>query len=298
MIDDRYTLRGLFFMRRRRGRLLSLLIIIFGSLSLYAWLQAEAEKESLHARAGVLLDGQTGEILYEKDGDTPHPVASMSKMMTEYLLLEAIRDHRVAWDDQVRVSENAATAEGARVNLTAGETYPLQDLYIAMAVGSANNAAVAIGEHLAGSTADFAALMNQKAAELGLKSSQFVNATGLVYRYGQNQMSASDVGKLAFRLVNDFPQIIDFTSEPQVQLMATGEKVVNTNLMLLTDDESLQVPGLDGLKTGFTDQAGYCFTGTAKRGERRLISVVMGAETEVARFAETKKLLEKGFESR
>ncbi|KQL46770.1 D-alanyl-D-alanine carboxypeptidase [Brevibacillus choshinensis] len=294
-------------MRRIRwGRVALLLSIVVGTSGMWAWIQAGEKKESflarwdqaffnLDARAAVLVDAQTGEVLYDQDGDTPYPVASMSKMMTEYLLLEAIRDQRVTWEDKVRVSENAATAEGARISLEAGESYPLRDLYEAMAVGSANNAAVAIGEHLAGSTADFAALMNQKAEELGLKSSQFVNATGLVYSYGQNQMTARDVGRLAFRLVTDFPEIIQLTSEPRVQLASTGERVLNTNLMLLTDNESLRVPGLDGLKTGFTDEAGYCFTGTAKRGERRLISVVMGTDTEVARFTQTKKLLEKGF---
>lgn len=273
---------------------------------MWAWIFAGEETESflarldeefftVGARAAVLMDAQTGEVLYDQNADTPYPVASMSKMMTEYLLLEAIQEGRASWDDDVHVSENAATAEGARVSLEAGEAYPLRDLYEAMAVGSANNAAVAIGEHLAGSTADFAAEMNRKAEELGLLSSRFVNATGLVYSYGQNQMTARDVGQLAFRLVNDFPEIVQLTSEPRVLLASTKERVSNTNLMLLTDDESLRVQGLDGLKTGFTDEAGYCFTGTAKRGERRLISVIMGADTEVARFTETKKLLEKGF---
>lgn len=296
-------------MRRRRirwGRVFLLFSILAGISSMWAWIFAGEEKASflarldqqfftVGARAAVLMDAQTGEVLYDQDADTPYPVASMSKMMTEYLLLEAIQEGRASWEDPVRVSENAATAEGARVSLAAGEAYPLRDLYEAMAVGSANNAAVAIGEHLAGSTAHFAEEMNQKAEELGLQSSRFVNATGLVYSYGQNQMTARDVGRLAFRLVNDFPQIIQLTSEPQIQLASTKERVSNTNLMLLTDNESLRVQGLDGLKTGFTDEAGYCFTGTAKRGGRRLISVIMGAETEVARFTETKKLLEKGF---
>lgn len=296
-------------MKRKKGRRLLLLVLIAGIAGMWTWIQAGEEKESflggldraffkLDARAAVLVDADTGDVLYDQDGDTPYPVASMSKMMTEYILLEAIREKRVTWEDSVEVSENAATAEGARVSLRAGEVYPLRDLYEAMAVGSANNAAVAIGEYLAGSTTNFAELMNQKAQELGLKSSQFVNATGLVYSYGQNQMTAKDVGHLAYRLVNDFPEIVELTSDPQVQLISTGEKVTNTNLMLLSQNESLRVSGMDGLKTGFTDEAGYCFTGTAKREGRRLISVVMGTDTEVGRFTETKKLLEKGFSYR
>lgn len=293
-------------MRKRKGRLVVLLFMAAGISWLLASLPFGMEKESvlarwekawgrLDARAAILLDAQSGEVLYSQNADTPYPVASMSKMMTEYLLLEAIRDGRAAWTDKVRISENAATAEGARVSLEAGEVYPLRDLYAAMAVGSANNAAVAIGEYLAGSTANFADRMNQKAAELGLDSSRFVNATGLAYDYGQNEMTARDVGRLAHRLITDFPQIVDLTSEPYVQLTSTGEQVASTNLMLTADDDSMRVTGLDGLKTGFTDEAGYCFTGTAKRGERRLISVVMGTETDEARFTETKKLLEMGF---
>ncbi|MED4569051.1 D-alanyl-D-alanine carboxypeptidase [Brevibacillus agri] len=250
---------------------------------------------SVEARAAVLLDSETGEVLYAQNADTPYPVASMSKMMTEYLLLEAIREKRVAWDDEVPVSANAAGAGGARVQLEPGRAYPLRDLYEAMAVGSANNAAVAIGEYLAGSTSAFARQMNKKAAELGLASSSFVNATGLDYDYGQNEMSARDVGMLAHYLLRDFPEIVELTAEPFVQL-SFGERVDNTNLMVRTDHDEMNVPGLDGLKTGFTDKAGYCFTGTARQGDKRLISVVMGAANEVVRFTETKKLLERGFD--
>jgi len=258
--------------------------------------KTENNKINLEARAAILLDGQTGEVLYAQNADTPYPAASMSKMMTEYLLLEAIKEQRVDWTDEIPISKNAATAEGAKVNLIEGRTYPLRDLYEAMAVGSANNAAVAIGEYLSGSTSAFAEQMNLKAAELHLGSSQFVNATGLAYDYGQNEMTARDVGMLAYHLINDFPDIVSLTAEPYVQLSSTKERVPNTNLMLQANNKQMRVMGLDGLKTGFTDDAGYCFTGTAKRGDKRLISVVMGTENEAARFTETKKLMEMGFD--
>lgn len=258
--------------------------------------KTENNLEGLDARAAILLDSQTGDVLYTQNADTPYPVASMSKMMTEYLLLEAIKEKRVDWTDEIPVSKNAATAEGAKVNLIEGRTYPLRDLYEAMAVGSANNAAVAIGEYLSGSTGAFAEQMNLKAAELQLGSSRFVNATGLAYDYGQNEMTARDVGMLAYHLINDFPDIVSLTAEPYVKLSSTKERVPNTNLMLQTDSKQMRVLGLDGLKTGFTDDAGYCFTGTAKRGDKRLISVVMGTENEAARFTETKKLMEMGFD--
>ncbi|GIP40889.1 D-alanyl-D-alanine carboxypeptidase [Paenibacillus sp. J31TS4] len=246
-------------------------------------------------RAAIVIDAQTGKELYAKNADLPYPAASMSKMMTEYLLLEAVANKQVRMTDSVTVSRNAAEAGGATVELKAGRAYPLQDLYAAMVVGSANNAAVAIGEHLAGSTQEFAKRMNKKAEELGLQNALFVNATGLAYSYGENHMSARDASKLAQRLLKDFPEILSLTSQSSVVLKSTGEKVENTNAMLGTDKPSMQVGGMDGLKTGFTDQAGYCFTGTAKQGDRRVISVVMGTPTEEQRFTATKKLMDRGF---
>ncbi|WP_429842462.1 D-alanyl-D-alanine carboxypeptidase family protein [Brevibacillus sp. FIR094] len=240
----------------------------------------EKTYEKVDAQAAILLDSQTGEIMYAQNADTPYPVASMSIMMTEYMLLEAIKEERVDWDDKIVVSENAAAAGGARVHLVAGEAYPIKDLYKAFAIDSANNAAVAIGEYLAGSTSAFAEQMNLKAAELNLRSSSFVNATGLDTGYGRNEMTARDVGMLAYHLLNDFPDIVKWTGE-----LSNGE---NTNW---------SVAGLDGLKTGYTNAAGYSFTATAKQGDKRLISVVMGAEEDATRFTETKKLMERGFDN-
>lgn len=257
----------------------------------------EKTYEKVDAQAAILLDSQTGEIMYAQNADTPYPVASMSKMMTEYMLLEAIKEERVDWDDEIVVSENAAATGGSRVHLVAGEAYPIKDLYEAMAIGSANNAAVAIGEYLAGSTSAFAEQMNLKAAELNLKSSSFVNATGLDTENGQNEMTARDVGMLAYHLLNDFPDIVKLTVEPSVELASTKENVANTNLMLNGESADWSVAGLDGLKTGYTNAAGYCFTATAKRGDKRLISVVMGAEEDATRFTETKRLLERGFDN-
>ncbi|MDC0761376.1 D-alanyl-D-alanine carboxypeptidase [Brevibacillus sp. AG] len=246
----------------------------------------EKTYEKVDAQAAILLDSQSGEIMYAQNADTPYPVASMSKMMTEYMLLEAIKEERVDWDDEIVVSENAAATGGARVHLVAGEAYPIKDLYEAMAIGSANNAAVAIGEYLAGSTSAFAEQMNLKAAELNLRSSSFVNATGLDTGNGQNEMTARDVGMLAYHLLNDFPDIVKWTVEPS-----------HTNLMLDGKNADWSIAGLDGLKTSYTNAAGYCFTATAKRGDKRLISVVMGAEEDATRFTETKKLMERGFDN-
>ncbi|MFF2532027.1 D-alanyl-D-alanine carboxypeptidase family protein [Brevibacillus sp. NPDC058079] len=247
----------------------------------------EKTYEKVDAQAAILLDSQTGEIMYEQNADTPYPVASMSKMMTEYMLLEAIKEERVDWDDQIVVSENAAATGGSRVHLVAGEAYPIKDLYEAMAIGSANNAAVAIGEYLAGSTSAFAEQMNLKAAELNLRSSSFVNATGLDTGYGQNEMTARDVGMLAYHLLNDFPDVVK----------STGELSNTNNLKLDGENADWSIAGLDGLKTGYTNAAGYYFTATAKRGDKRLISVVMGAEGDATRFTETKKLMERGFDN-
>lgn len=246
---------------------------------------SEKTYEKVDAQAAILLNSQTGEIMYAQNADTPYPVASMSKMMTEYMLLEAIKEERVDWDDKIVVSENAAATGGTRVHLVAGDAYPIKDLYKALAIGSANNAAVAIGEYLAGSTSAFAEQMNLKAAELNLRSSSFVNATGLDTGNGQNEMTARDVGMLAYHLLNDFPDLVKWTVE-----------LSNTNL-LDGKNADWSVEGLDGLRTGDTNAAGYSFTATAKRGDKRLISVVMGAEEDATRFIETKKLMERGFDN-
>lgn len=253
------------------------------------------EKPFIHAQAALLIDAYTGEVLYEKNADVSLAAASMSKMMTEYLVLEQLHQGLLNWEDEVQVSLKAEKTAGVRIQMRAGDRVTVQDLYAAMLIPSANNAAVALAEHIAGSEAHFTDRMNEKGRELGLLHSNFINATGLTEGDRATQMTAKDLAKLAQALLRDFPGVLEMTSQPTYTLEFSGEQIESTNHMLLKPD--LAMEGLDGLKTGYTKKAGYCFTGTASREGRRLISVVMGTSKSDARFIETQKLFTLGFDS-
>ncbi|OQP03955.1 D-alanyl-D-alanine carboxypeptidase [Geobacillus sp. 46C-IIa] len=280
--------------------------------------KAESAPLDIRADAAILVDAQTGRILYEKNIDTVLGIASMTKMMTEYLLLNAIKAKRVKWDqtytpsDYVyRLSQDRALSN---VPLRKDGQYTVRELYEAMAIYSANAATVAIAEIIAGSEKNFVRMMNEKAKELGLKDYKFVNATGLsnsdlkgfhpegTSQDEENVMSARAMATLAYRLLKDHPEVLETASIPRKLFREGTEdeiKMDNWNWML--PGLVYGYEGVDGLKTGYTEFAGNCFTGTAKRNGVRLISVVMNAKdasgktTKEARFEETKKLFNYGF---
>ncbi|OAK67368.1 D-alanyl-D-alanine carboxypeptidase family protein [Lederbergia galactosidilytica] len=263
---------------------------------------------SIQAKSVILLDANTGHVLYEKNKDQALPPASMSKIMTELLVLEAIESQEISWDQAVTPSEYVqmiANSPGlAAVSLQQGQTYTVRELFEAMAIHSANDAAIALAETVAGSEGAFVKLMNERAGQLGLDQSQFVNSSGLNNRdlgkyrstggtNEDNQMSAQDLARLAQRLLIKYPEILETAEKP---ILMFGENTYgNTNLMLPGVGSSLEYGGVDGLKTGFTDEAGYCFIGTVERDGTRLISVVMGTDSLNARFAETIKLYDAAF---
>ncbi|WP_240353166.1 D-alanyl-D-alanine carboxypeptidase family protein [Cohnella algarum] len=270
------------------------------------WLgQAEAEWPEFQAKAVVMLNADTGEWLYAGNGDKALPPASMSKMMTELLILEDVREGRLRWEDAVEASDYAANAPGAEMRLKAGQSYTVEELFAAMTVHSANDAAVALAERSAGSEAEFVERMNAKAREIGLsKKTAFGNATGLsrqdLLAFAEASsakdtvMTAKDVALLARHLITSFPEIVRFTTESAAP--GPGENAGET-VRLQTTNEMLPgqrfgTAGNDGLKTGYTESAGYCFTGSFLRGGERYITVVMGTETPEARFEETAKLLD------
>ncbi|CAG7619095.1 D-alanyl-D-alanine carboxypeptidase DacA [Paenibacillus solanacearum] len=258
----------------------------------------------IHARAAILIDAQTGAVYYESNADEALPPASMSKMMTELLILEDVCSGKRRWNETVRISSYAANVPGSKIGVKPKDTYTVRELFEAMVVHSANDAAVALAEQASGTESKFVTRMNQTAKKLGLSSGTvFANATGLpsadirgfqsAAAAGDTEMTARDIAKLAARLVTDYPEVLDITRKPQVTLARTNLTLQATNLML--PGEAYAYSGNDGLKTGFTDEAGYCFTGTAMRGGRRLITVVMGTAAPEARFVETGKLLTYGF---
>lgn len=263
----------------------------------------------MQAESVILINAQDGNVFYEKNSDQPLPTASMSKMMTEVLVLEAIDDDTITWGQSVEISDYAYTISNqpgfASVLLNKGQTYTVRALFNAMAIHSANGATIALAEAVSGSEKDFVVRMNDKAGQMGLEHSQFVNSTGLnntdlgnFYATGApndtNIMSANDVALLAQQLIHQYPDILEIVDEPTFTF---GQQTyTNTNWMLPeASEQNVSFDGVDGLKTGYTDEAGYCFAGTVKRNDNRFISVVMGTSSKLARFSETKRLYEAAF---
>lgn len=256
------------------------------------------KEPDVKAKSYILIDAESEERLIGKNEDVPFAAASMTKLMTEYLVLESIKNGSLDWGDQVGVSAYASSVEGVRINVPIGARLTVRDLFNAMVVASANNAAVSLAEAVAGSEEAFTNQMNQKAKELGLSDlTHFVNATGLSNsKNEESQMTARDVSILAVKLLERYPEILEITKLTSYQLQYDGLVVQSTNQMLDENNPALWLEGVDGLKTGFTDQAGYCFAGTVEQDGERFISVVMGTDETDARFIETKKLFSYGLD--
>ncbi|MDM5154497.1 D-alanyl-D-alanine carboxypeptidase family protein [Bacillus sp. DX1.1] len=252
----------------------------------------------VEAKAAVVLDAGDGKVIYKNNETEPLAPASMSKMMTAYIVLENIHKGKIHWEDQVKISAKSSQTDGAGIPVQMGDVLTVKDLYHALMIQSANNSAVALAEHLAPTEKDFVELMNQKAKQLELSDGTiFANASGLQEADGtETKMPAADVAQLAYHLVKDYPEILQVSHLSQSQLAFKNTTVTNTNKMLNQANQELYIEGMDGLKTGFTDSAGYCFTGTAMQGDRRLITVVMGTDSKEKRFTETHKLLSYGFQ--
>jgi D-alanyl-D-alanine carboxypeptidase (penicillin-binding protein 5/6) len=269
------------------------------------------ESLGLNVSSAVLIEPTTGEVLLSLNADQALPPASMTKMMTEYLVTEAVNSGQISWDQTVIVQENASKQIGSRIFLAQGDEHTVRELYIAMAVGSANDATVALAELVSGSEEQFVALMNETAQKMGMKTAFFINSTGLdradmpaKFRPEADRetvMSAMDAAILAKHIVMEHPDFTEFTTIQSYKFRERDEKpMINYNWMLeankdIANFKAYAYPGLDGLKTGHTTNAGNCFTGTAVRDGMRLISVVMGADSEAHRFTETKKVLDFGF---
>ncbi|PFO78849.1 MULTISPECIES: D-alanyl-D-alanine carboxypeptidase family protein [Bacillus cereus group] len=264
------------------------------------------------AGAAILVEADSGKILYQKNADELLAIASMTKMMSEYLVHKAVDQGKLKWDQKVKVSEYAYKVSQDRslsnVPLENGGSYTVKELYEAMAIYSANGATIALAEAVAGKEADFVKMMNDQAKEFGLKNYKFVNSTGLtntdlkgLHPEGttpdeENKMSARDVAILAQRLMQDFPNVLDTAKIPKKVFQKDGKYPIqmdNWNWML--KGLVKQYEGVDGLKTGHTPEAGYCFTGTAEKNGMRLISVVINTSSNTSRFDETKKIFDYGF---
>src|SRR4051812_49248346 len=260
--------------------------------ALLAWLAFGAAAESvtpppIAARAYYLVDALSGQALAAAEENTRYDPASLTKLMTAYVVFQRIRDGKLDPAQAVTVSQKAWKAEGARMFVDPAHPVSIEDLLRGLVVQSANDAAIALAETVAGSEEAFVQLMNQQAARLGLANTHYVNASGQPAQghYG----SARDGAMLALALIRDFPE--QYPRYAQKEFTYNRMKQANRNRLLWTD------PAVDGMKTGFTEAAGYCLVASAKRGERRLVSVVMGAQSEVLRATESQKLLNFGFQA-
>ena len=239
----------------------------------------------LQASGYLLIDATNGEVLVEYNADQPLPPASLTKMMTAYIAEREIAEGRASFDDKVPVSVKAWKTGGSRMFIREGTEVRLEDLLRGIIIQSGNDASVAVAEYIAGSEDVFADVMNQTAASLGMTNTQFKNSTGLPQE--GHYMTAKDLGILAARTIKDFPDTYSIYQEKNFTY--NGIKQANRNSLLFRD------PSVDGLKTGHTEEAGYCLVASAKRDGFRLISVVMGAASEKMREQETTKLMQYGF---
>ena len=239
----------------------------------------------LQASGYLLVDATNGEILVEHNAEEPLPPASLTKMMTAYIAEREITEGRMSFDDQVPVSVKAWKTGGSRMFIREGTEVRLEDLLRGIIIQSGNDASVAVAEYIAGSEDVFADVMNQTAISLGMTNTQFKNATGLPQE--GHYTTAKDLSILAARIIQDFPDTYPIYEEKNFTY--NGIKQANRNNLLFRD------PSVDGLKTGHTEEAGYCLVASAERDGFRLISVVMGTASEKAREQETTKLLQYGF---
>ena len=242
------------------------------------------------ARNMILMDYDTGQYLYTKDAEKMIPPASMSKLMTVYILFSKLGDGSLSLDDTFTVSENAwrkggAASGGSTMFLALGSKGRVEDLLKGIIIQSGNDACIVAAENLAGSEEDFADMMNKKAKEIGLNNSHFVNATGLPHP--DHRMSVEDLAKLSRRIISEYPQYYHLFS--QKEFVYNNIRQGNRNPLLYN------MPYADGLKTGHTEEAGFCLTASAKKGDRRLISVMTGLGSMKERSEEADKIMSWGF---
>ena len=265
--------------------LISLLLLTFFPIKVMATEPNLAPK----AKAAILMEYSSGEIIYEKNAHDKIAPASMTKLVTMLLILEEIEKGTLTWDEQVKASAEASGMGGTQIFLETGELMSVKDMFKGIAVASANDAAVALAERVAGTEQAFVAKMNERVKAMGLKNTSFKNSHGLDEK--EHYSTAYDIAMMAKELLKH-EKVLEFTSIYEEYLRQNTDRkvwLVNSNKLLRL------YKGVDGLKTGFTDAAGSCLTATAKRNDMRLIAVVMGETDAAVRNEEAMKMLDYGF---
>ena len=272
---------------KRLGCVLLSFLLLVGLLPL----TAKAANLEVEAKSALLMDVATGTVLYEHNAHEKLSPASVTKVMTMLLIMEAIDSGKIGWGDTVTASEAAAAKGGSQVFLKAGETMTVEEMVKSIAVSSANDCACAMAEHLSGSESAFVEAMNARARELGMDDTHFVNCTGLDdgADAAEHKTSAHDIALMSRELLKNHPDITKFTTIWMDTIRNGQFGLSNTNKMVRFYN------GCTGLKTGFTSGAGYCLSSSAQREGLELIAVVMGCESSQKRFAACKSMLDYGF---
>ncbi|MBC1335798.1 D-alanyl-D-alanine carboxypeptidase [Listeria booriae] len=275
-------------MKKQSVILLVAMLTIIAILVLVFWNKGMNAAPTVNANSALLVSLKHDKTLFEENTDQKVPIASLTKLMTAYLVLESIHNKQLSWDEGLtlkRLDDPRAVSLQAKTGKT---YYSVQDLFATMMIMSANDAAEALAERV--NSTDFVGEMNAKAKELGLKQTKYVNATGLDSNGEESMSTASDLLILAKELISDYPEILETTS--RTSYVTKDGNTIHTTNDLLQENE---VDGLDGLKTGFTDQAGYCLIATAVQNGDRLIAVVLGSRTDNNRMKSAETLLDYGF---
>lgn len=267
-------------------RLTAIFLLFCMTFSAFSVLADENAAVNVTAPAAILIEAGTGQVLYEKNSHDRRPPASVTKIMTMLLVIEAIDEGTLSLDDMVRCSEFAASMGGSQVYLEPNEEMSVRDMLKAVAVASGNDAAVALAEHVAGSAEGFVDLMNQRAAALGMKDTHFVNCNGL--DNPEHLTTAYDIALMSRELVRH-PLIFEFTGIWMDSLRDGAFGLVNTNKLIRFYE------GANGLKTGSTSVAKFCLSASAVRNGMNLIAVIMGADSSKDRFGDASRLLDYGF---
>ena len=271
-------------------KILMIVLAFFTLFTGFFKVQAEDDlKLAESAKSAILIEASTGKILFEKNADEKLHPASMTKMMSMLLIIEAIESGVIKWDQIVQVSENASSMGGSQILLETGEKMSVRDLFKGVAIASGNDAVVALAETVAGSVNNFVSMMNKRASELGLTNTNFKNPHGL--DDANHYSSSRDMSIIARELVKH-KEVLEYTKIYEDYLREDTDRkiwLVNTNRLVRFYD------GVDGLKTGYTEDAGYCMTATAEKDGMRIIAVVMGEETSKIRNQEVSEMLDYAF---
>jgi D-alanyl-D-alanine carboxypeptidase (penicillin-binding protein 5/6) len=269
----------------RLTRLLPVILLLFTAAGLHAEALPVPKAPSIGAKSFILQDFDSSRVIAELDPDKPVDPASITKLMTAYAVFKELRSGKISLDDMVTISEKAWRTPGSRMFVEVGKQVSVEDLMQGMIVQSGNDATVALAEFVAGSEDSFAALMNRHAEVLGLKGSHFMNSTGLPDP--DHHMTARDIATLAASIIREFPEYYKWYSQKEFTYNDITQ--YNRNKLLWRDD------AVDGMKTGYTEDAGYCLVTSAKKDSMRLISVVLGTDSDKARASASQALLNYGF---